>query len=867
MKLRLFIFPFLFTILFANLLVAQTEENPILIKKFEGLEYGGDCPLISLTLYRKGEMNVKTFEFKVPVSGNYYVSAWIAGEYEKGILKDIFISADEDEKTKARLKLTKCDWQGLTLSKTIYFSSGTHHLSFESEGETVPAVDFIRISLDEKKVEINDNKYVTMIEEINGKNSSGKLNKISNVPYTTDPGTPIYDYAYATEQSVKYTYMLTTYLYNDQTYTFETSEASPTSTDPVMYVYQLSSTGAIVFHRSDDNTGVGNNAKITFDTPSNDPRALYKTEDVLQGSYYHVLIRAKSSLTEGTVKLARNTYAVWNNCPVNDVRHYCTNRVRTSSSSTFNYFTCNNDFDTKLFLEMDLAGQAYGTLVAYNNDNAITSDYSWGTASRIQYASDSDKLYAMVLPYSSYNITDSYDIYMKVEKKTPTGTFPLLKSNDSMVSHNATTNDIIRYNCFAWAGGICARKDAGTNYFVSADIRPKSNDYDWKDLDGDINSYDNYFGNVGASGSPAPRYEGAMNYVRTTDSLNAVLVLYTINNVTHAALKKTDYNLHGYAWESKFGRDGIRAFHAMNSLEGGDYGSITYYYIIDASNPFYSSGNQISATRPMTLDESISGGYSVLDDVSLSESEEILIDEMIKNQPKSIVNSFEEKFKKWESKTMYCNTDEDYLQSGAGDIISFCIENVEYTLPLLFKKSYRGEGEAGWLLNKITSSEFGHLKKDIVKETKKTKYDKKGAFIVRFSYHYNIRYIKKLLKLTDKWKNIKNTKLRNYENDISDYGGKEVKDLKLEQNYPNPANPSTVIRFSLPESSKISLIIYDILGEEICRLANNEVLEKGWHNISWNGRNSSGIHVPSGVYIYRLSNGTDVLSGKIIMMK
>jgi hypothetical protein len=67
---------------------------------------------------------------------------------------------------------------------------------------------------------------------------------------------------------------------------------------------------------------------------------------------------------------------------------------------------------------------------------------------------------------------------------------------------------------------------------------------------------------------------------------------------------------------------------------------------------------------------------------------------------------------------------------------------------------------------------------------------------------------------------------------------------QLFQNFPNPFNPLTTIRFSLPESGLVKINIYNILGERVEQLLNTE-LSAGKHEIIFNGRN-----LASGVYIY-----------------
>lgn len=83
----------------------------------------------------------------------------------------------------------------------------------------------------------------------------------------------------------------------------------------------------------------------------------------------------------------------------------------------------------------------------------------------------------------------------------------------------------------------------------------------------------------------------------------------------------------------------------------------------------------------------------------------------------------------------------------------------------------------------------------------------------------------------------------------------------LEQNYPNPFNPVTTIKFSLPEASKVSLNIYNALGEKITELVDTN-LEAGWYNYQWDANNFA-----SGIYIYELRTDKFISVKKMILMK
>jgi hypothetical protein len=84
---------------------------------------------------------------------------------------------------------------------------------------------------------------------------------------------------------------------------------------------------------------------------------------------------------------------------------------------------------------------------------------------------------------------------------------------------------------------------------------------------------------------------------------------------------------------------------------------------------------------------------------------------------------------------------------------------------------------------------------------------------------------------------------------------------KLDQNYPNPFNPTTTIKYDLPERSFATIIVYDVLGNNIAELINEEK-QTGTYEITWYAEN-----LPSGVYFYRLQAGSFVETKKMILLK
>ncbi len=84
-----------------------------------------------------------------------------------------------------------------------------------------------------------------------------------------------------------------------------------------------------------------------------------------------------------------------------------------------------------------------------------------------------------------------------------------------------------------------------------------------------------------------------------------------------------------------------------------------------------------------------------------------------------------------------------------------------------------------------------------------------------------------------------------------------VKDYSISQNYPNPFNPSTTLTYSIPEDAgivRVEVTVYDIRGRLVRRLAEG-TREGGTYQAHWDGRDSRGVPVPSGVYLYRVTAG------------
>lgn len=86
-------------------------------------------------------------------------------------------------------------------------------------------------------------------------------------------------------------------------------------------------------------------------------------------------------------------------------------------------------------------------------------------------------------------------------------------------------------------------------------------------------------------------------------------------------------------------------------------------------------------------------------------------------------------------------------------------------------------------------------------------------------------------------------------------------EYRLYQNFPNPFNPSTTIKFSIPEPNQVILKIYDIVGSEVTTLLNQQ-METGNYSITFNSP-----QLASGIYFYRMISGNFITVKKMMMLK
>jgi len=86
-------------------------------------------------------------------------------------------------------------------------------------------------------------------------------------------------------------------------------------------------------------------------------------------------------------------------------------------------------------------------------------------------------------------------------------------------------------------------------------------------------------------------------------------------------------------------------------------------------------------------------------------------------------------------------------------------------------------------------------------------------------------------------------------------------------NYPNPFNPSTTLRYALPEAGIVNLTIHDINGREISRIVQDATQQIGYHSVEWNGKDADGRNVGAGIYFAILRSGSESQMIRMVYLK
>ena len=89
---------------------------------------------------------------------------------------------------------------------------------------------------------------------------------------------------------------------------------------------------------------------------------------------------------------------------------------------------------------------------------------------------------------------------------------------------------------------------------------------------------------------------------------------------------------------------------------------------------------------------------------------------------------------------------------------------------------------------------------------------------------------------------------------------------ELAENFPNPFNPVTTIRYNLPIQAHVNITVFSMLGKEIVKLVDSQLVA-GSHAVVWNGIDMSGKEVSGGIYFYQINAGNFNQTRRMILLK
>jgi hypothetical protein len=92
-----------------------------------------------------------------------------------------------------------------------------------------------------------------------------------------------------------------------------------------------------------------------------------------------------------------------------------------------------------------------------------------------------------------------------------------------------------------------------------------------------------------------------------------------------------------------------------------------------------------------------------------------------------------------------------------------------------------------------------------------------------------------------------------------------VNSFQLLQNYPNPFNQQTTIEYSLLNSGRVDLSIYNIIGQK--QSSFSAVEQAGMHSFTWNGKNTMGQDCPSGLYVYKIRTENGIMARRMLLLR
>jgi hypothetical protein len=232
----------------------------------------------------------------------------------------------------------------------------------------------------------------------------------------------------------------------------------------------------------------------------------------------------------------------------------------------------------------------------------------------------------------------------------------------------------------------------------------------------------------------------------------------------------------------------------------------------------------------------------------------------------SKINEFNSRYEAWKQ----CRSNPASKTNGSfrsytrfqeySDLIVYCSKEGKNILPLILEKLNSEDFFAILPLEDLAYKGNENLMETIHNENYKSLYTKEGVFVIYTIKGNWLQFGKKLLANFDNYQGF-------------NFSLKEESNLTISnnemviENYPNPFNPVTQIKYFIPVANRFSIKIYDVVGREISTILDNEIQTAGWHQTQWKGTDCNGNSVSSGIYFCRILSNSKMQTIKLLLMR
>lgn len=667
-------------------------------------DLGGDVIINSSTTETDGENNLVSFEVVASSEGEYYLSFWMCpSKLEDGTYAKYAVSVNGDILSDELCPIFG-DWQSISLSQggQVTLLKGVNVVSIIGSGSDVPSVEHVRMSKDRQKSTISSiayDKYKTMIETESSTNALKNATMSAYLATDTlsnellalaSTDAPLYNYTYALNLSINYTFYKTVSFTQGQQVFLATN-----GIDNFSHILEFFSAASPESYSWSAMSNSNCMASLNVTIPAT--------------GLYYVRVRSYLNARSGLCNLNINGDNYYENIPVYSLGVRCLQ----GTDKVYNTFTCYSTGDPRLWIEE--GSSIPGKISAYNDDYGKHADFAWGRNARIKKQFSRPVHAALLSTFSSYNPTAKCDLYIKCPNSTIMSYFDNLEDDDAIQSAPASGV----YNCISWSGAI-------TSYWEWP-LSPYSSYYSSNPL----TAFDNFYASRGLTRNGATEANSVVDlwaYVGSNGS----------REYSHASIRKgADNNAHGYDWESKPGSL-MRTFHPRYALEGSNgYGQVVEYYT-----------NSSTSTTALTLDEEIADGISEIEYVDFTTEENAYIEQRINALNSSLLSQFNNLYNNWKNKfssTIYSNpikiADCDEYRA----VLSLCSTNKELQYAV-FKHLGEGDIAAIQLVEELTLKS----NQQVLQAVRAYNADNKtraGVNIIRPVLSNTIDYVKRILSI------------------------------------------------------------------------------------------------------------------------